>query len=556
MLKNISIKNILIIEKLDIDFSVGLNVLTGETGAGKSILLDSLGFVLGWRGPSDLVRRGAEQGEVTAFFELPRDHAAFTPLNEAGLSVGQDVILRRVNGKDGRKTAWINDRRVSTETLRVVSEHLLELHGQQDDRGLLDPKSHRQLLDQYGGHKNLLENARKTWRDWSHEKNAFKKETDVLNSLKEEESFLRHTIAELSSMQPKIGEEEALDKKRRQIKASEKLKANIDKAAQILGRDAVEGMMGDAMRWLESVAGELDGKLDAAVTSLSASFSSLHDAIFEIESFLEESESNSHDLIATEDRLFAIRGLARKHQVAPDKLSDLLENMMLRLEALEGASGNLLERRKALEVANIAYDISAKALSDARKSAGLSLDAAMAVELEPLKLGRALFKTNISQSDASENGVDLVRFLVETNPGTPAGPLGKIASGGELSRFLLALKVCLRASNDSRTVIFDEIDRGVGGATADAVGRRLAALAQGSQVLVVTHSPQVAAFASKHFRVDKKQSEVETLSNVIELNELARIDEIARMLSGDKITSEARAAAKALIKHNFSLRNV
>ena len=221
----------------------------------------------------------------------------------------------------------------------------------------------------------------------SYEKNAFKKETDVLNSLKEEESFLRHTIAELSSMQPKIGEEEALDKKRRQIKASEKLRANIDKAAQILGRDAVEGMMGDAMRRLEAVAEELDGKLDAAVTALSASFSSLHDAIFEIESFLEESESNSHDLIATEDRLFAIRGLARKHQVAPDKLSDLLENMMLRLQALEGASGNLLERRKALEVANIAYDISAKALSDARKSAGLSLDAAMAVELEPLKLG-------------------------------------------------------------------------------------------------------------------------------------------------------------------------
>ena len=310
--------------------------------------------------------------------------------------------------------------------------------------------------------------------------------------------------------------------------------------------------MSDAMRWLESVAGELEGQLDVALTALSASFSSLHDAVSEIEKFLEEAESNSHDLLATEERLFAIRGLARKYQVVPDKLPDFLENVVLRLQTLEGGEGHLDERRKALESANLAYQSAAKALSQARKSSAIALDAAMAVELEPLKLDRALFSTYLSKGDACANGTDLVRFLVETNPGTPAGPLGKISSGGELSRFLLALKVCLRASDDNRTVIFDEIDRGVGGATADAVGRRLAALAQGAQVLVVTHSPQVAAFASKHFRVEKKQSKVDTLSNVEELNDLARIDEIARMLSGDTVTPEARAAANALIGSNLN----
>ncbi len=548
MLKNLSIKNILIIETLDIEFACGLNVLTGETGAGKSILLDCLGFVLGWRGPADLVRQGVDQGEVTAIFELPKDHPALILLNDAGLSDGQDVILRRVNAKDGRKTAWINDRRVSADLLRSISEYLLELHGQHDDRGLLDPKGHRHLLDQYGGHFDLLENARHAWRNWSSEKNVFQKEIDALNSLEKEESFLRHAVAEVSSMQPQIGEEEALDKKRRLMQVEQKLKEKIDRAAQILGRDAVEGMMSDAMRWLESVAGELDGKLDAAVTALSASFSSLHDAVFEIESYLDASETDSNDLLATEERLFAIRGLARKYQVAPDKLPEFLENVVLRLEALEGGKGKLEDRQKAVAAADLVYQSAAKALSRARKSAAVALDAAMAVELEPLKMDRALFSTDVSKSDAGAHGIDFVRFLVETNPGTPAGPLGKIASGGELSRFLLALKVCLRPSDDNRTVIFDEIDRGVGGATADAVGRRLATLAGVSQVLVVTHSPQVAAFASKHFRVKKQQLELETLSNVIELDEIARIDEIARMLSGDKITPEARAAANALIK--------
>ena len=379
MLKNISIKNILIIEKLDIEFDRGLNVLTGETGAGKSILLESLGFVLGWRGPSDLVRRGANQGEVTALFELPKDHAAFTLLNSAGLSDEQDVILRRVNRRDGRKAAWINDTRVSSETLRAVSVHLLELHGQHDDRGLLDPKSHRHLLDQYGGHFDLLENVQQTWKIWYREKNAFQLGTEALNSLKEEESFLHHTKDELTLIQPQIGEEEALDKKRRLIQTSEKIKANVDKAAQILGPDAIEGMMSDAIRWLESVAGELDGQLDAAVEALSASFGSLHDSITEIEKFFEASESNSYDLLAIEERLFAIRGLARKYKVVPDKLSDLLENVVLRLEKLEGGEENLDEQRKALESANIAYQSAAKSLSQARKTAALAHDKAMAV---------------------------------------------------------------------------------------------------------------------------------------------------------------------------------
>ena len=547
MLKHLTIRDMLIIDRLELEFSSGLNVLTGETGAGKSILLDSLGFVLGWRGRAELVRRGAEQGEVSASFELGAYHPALQPLQEAGLADGQDVILRRVNSKDGRKTAWINDRRVSGDLLRLISAHLLELHGQHDDRGLLDAKGHRGLLDQFAGHVELLETTRLAWRELAQAKADLQAELEALSTLKEEEEFLRHAVGELHELRPLVGEEAELDSKRRIMQASERLKVDIAKALQALGREAAEGMLSDALRWLEDASEEIDGKLDGAVEALSSSLSRLYDASSEIEKCLDDLEFNPQELESTEERLFAIRALARKHHVLPDDLLDLSESLSRKLDALDAGEGMVSEKRKRLLKAQERYDAAAEMLSDSRKVATKALDQAMEQELSPLKMDRAVFKTDISKTEAGSQGWDMVQFLVSTNPGTPAGPLAKIASGGELSRFLLALKVCLRTSEDTRTVIFDEIDRGVGGATADAVGRRLSALAENAQVLVVTHSPQVAAFASRHFKVYKTQSDHETLSRVEDLDPASRIGEIARMISGDTITSEARAAAEALI---------
>lgn len=547
MLKHLTIRDMLIIDRLELEFSSGLNVLTGETGAGKSILLDSLGFVLGWRGRAELVRRGAEQGEVSASFELGAHHPALQPLQEAGLADGQDVILRRVNSKDGRKTAWINDRRVSGDLLRLISAHLLELHGQHDDRGLLDAKGHRGLLDQFAGHVELLETTRLAWRELAQAKADLQAELEALSTLKEEEEFLRHAVGELHELRPLVGEEAELDSKRRIMQASERLKVDIAKALQALGREAAEGMLSDALRWLEDASEEIDGKLDGAIEALSSSLSRLYDASSEIEKCLDDLEFNPQELESTEERLFAIRALARKHHVLPDDLLDLSESLSRKLDALDAGEGMVSEKRKRLLKAQERYNAAAEKLSDSRKVATKALDQAMEQELSPLKMDRAVFKTEISKTEAGSQGWDMVQFLVSTNPGTPAGPLAKIASGGELSRFLLALKVCLRTSEDTRTVIFDEIDRGVGGATADAVGRRLSALAENAQVLVVTHSPQVAAFASRHFKVYKTQSDHETLSRVEDLDPASRIGEIARMISGDTITSEARAAAEALI---------
>lgn len=553
MLKQLFIKDMLIISRLELEFEQGLNVLTGETGAGKSILLDSLGFVLGWRGRADLVRKGAEQGEVSAIFDVSQNAPAKKALIEAGLSEGDELILRRINAKDGRKTAWINDRRVSGELLRTISSILLELHGQHDDRGLLDPKGHQALLDQFARNASLLDKISEAWKVW----NLAKKERDAaeidLNALREEEEFLRHAVSELEELDPAVGEEAELDTRRRLMKASEKLRGDIAKARQALGRDAAEGMMVDALRWLEDAASALEGQLDEAVEALSRALVALEESSGHIERSLDAMQFNPYELEQLEERLFAIRALARKHQVAPDDLTDLSQRLSARLMQLDGGQSDLADKTQAVTQARASYESLALRLSEARQSAATNLDLAMVSELGPLKMERAEFKTDIQSTTPSRTGQDAVSFLVSTNPGTPAGPLAKIASGGELSRFLLALKVCLRTTDDARTVIFDEIDRGVGGATADAVGRRLVQLASGGgQVLVVTHSPQVAALGTAHFRVEKTQAQDETLSTVVRLNLDERIDEIGRMLSGDTITAEARAAAKQLIDASIS----
>ena len=545
MLRHLDIRDILIIDRLALEFQPGLNVLTGETGAGKSILLDSLGFVLGWRGRAELVRQGAGQGEVTAVFDLPTGHPAAAILDEAGIAHEGELILRRVNTRDGRKTAWINDRRASGEVLRRVSDTLVELHGQHDDRGLLNPRGHRDLLDSYGAHD--LGKTRAAWRDLKEAQKALDAARTRVAALSEEEDFLRHSVSELDSLAPEPGEDEALDTKRRLMQAAEKIGEDISKAFQALGSDGAEGMMGDALRWLDGAADKAEGRLEEPLAALDRAMTELGEAQAGVEACLEALSFNPAELEQIEERLFAIRGLARKHSVAPDELSQFAEDLRGRLAALDRGAEDLAELEQAADAAQVAYDTAAASLSKARASSAKALDAAMANELAPLKMERAVFATRMTPADPGPGGVDAVAFEVATNPGAPAGPLNKIASGGELSRFLLALKVCLTRDAGGLTLIFDEIDRGVGGATADAVGRRLADLSRGGQVLVVTHSPQVAALGGHHWRVEKRQDAATTLSTVTALDDVAREDEIARMLSGDSITDEARAAARALL---------
>ncbi|MGK7662925.1 MULTISPECIES: DNA repair protein RecN [unclassified Marinovum] len=547
MLRTLDIRDMLIIDHLELAFQPGLNVLTGETGAGKSILLDSLGFVLGWRGRAELVRAGAKQGEVVAEFDLPPGHAAFAVLEEAGLPVTDELILRRVNTAEGRKTAWVNDRRCSGEVLRQLSETLVELHGQHDDRGLLNPRGHRRILDAFAGVEAELAATRGAWKALSQARKALTGAETALAAMREEEDFLRHAVGELDALSPQPGEDAELDAKRRMMQQSERIREDIQRAGQALGNDGAEGAMGDAMRWLDGVADRAEGRLDAPLAALGRAMEELDQAARGVEETLEALAFNPHELEEAEERLFAIRGLARKHQVTSEELPDLAETLSSKLARLDAGDAGIADLRKAATEAEASYDAAADALSRARQTAALRLDAAVTAELAPLKMERAVFATRITEDPAGPEGRDAVAFTVATNPGAPAGPIGKIASGGELSRFLLALKVCLAEGNSGVTLIFDEIDRGVGGATADAVGRRLAALAAEGQVLVVTHSPQVAALGAHHWRVEKRVAAEQTLSSVVPLDAGDRVDEIARMVAGDTVTDEARAAARALL---------
>lgn len=545
MLQALGIRDILLIEAVELRFRPGLNVLTGETGAGKSILLDSLGFALGWRGRADLARAGAAQGEVTAEFLLSPGHPAHTVLEDAGLPGGDELILRRTVTTDGRRQAWVNDRRVTVETLRALGDTLVELHGQQDDRGLLDPRGHRALLDAFAG-ADLAE-ARAAWAARAAAARALAAAEAGLEAAQRDADFLRHAAAELRKLAPEPGEEPALDARRRSLQAAEKIRADVARAGEALGPDGAEGRLLDALRWLEHVAPQAEGALDAALDAIARALAELGEASGAVEAALDRGEADPGELDRVEERLFALRGLARKHQVTPEILPELAAEFDARLAALDAGEEGVAALKATLAAADRDYVVVAERLSTLRREAAARLDARMAEELPPLKLERARFVTEVTPGEPGPEGADRVAFTVATNPGATPGPIGRIASGGELSRFLLALKVCLSARAEGITLIFDEIDRGVGGATADAVGRRLQALGRSGQVLVVTHSPQVAARGAWHWQVGKTAAEGATRTEIAGLDAPQRVEEIARMLAGDTITEEARAAARALL---------
>ncbi len=546
MLRDLTITDILLIEELALEFQPGLNVLTGETGAGKSILLDCLGFVLGWRGRAEVVRSGASHGEVTAVFELAADHPAQKVLDEAGFEAGEELILRRVASADGRKKAFINDRRASGETLRALSDTLVELHGQGDDRGLLNPRNHLDMLDSFLNNPKLQAEVKDAWRALRTAEKALEVAKDALANAAADADYLSHAVEELDRLDPQPGEDATLDARRRLMQAADRIREDIQKAGQAIAVGGAQGMVSDAMRWLEGVADKTEGALDEPLAALSRSLVEIAEAERGVEDMMRALGNDPGELEIVEERLFAIRALARKHNVLPDELAAFAQTLRDRLTSIDAGEGHIEALSKTLSEAQEAYDDVSIRLTGARKKAASKLDKAMGLELAPLKMERAQFTTQIDAAPAGPTGRDAVAFVAATNPGAPPGPIARIASGGELSRFLLALKVCL-AGDAGSTMIFDEIDRGVGGATADAVGRRLMGLATAGQVIVVTHSPQVAALAGHHWQVAKRVADQETRTLVSPLTSDERIDEIARMLAGENVTDAARDAARVLL---------
>ncbi len=561
MLSEISIRNVVLIEALDLELGAGLTAMTGETGAGKSIILDALGMATGARSDKGLVRAGAAKAQCSASFTFSDDHRVWGLLKQADIDFdhNEDIVLRRTITAEGRSKAYINDAPVSVKLLGEIGGTLLEVHGQHDGRGLLDPTTHQGQLDRFGGHDDLLTACAAAYE-------TLKMAADALTRLKsrqaksdDDRAFFEHAIGELDRLAPTPGEDAELASERKLLQHAEGALGELRSASEALGEDGeYESHIGQALAGLERVRGKIGDDASAAGAALQTASTALEKALLE----LDEARSAVGDaagaftfepgrLDTLEERLFALRAAARKYNVDVDGLQDLRQKFGDALLDLEGYDENLIKAQNSLAQAQTRYNTVAAKLSKARKVAASKLDKKVVAELPPLKMERAQFITELSAVDDGPTGHDQVRFLVSTNPGTPIGPLEKIASGGELARFALAIKVALAGALDGKTqkvMIFDEVDQGVGGAVADAVGRRLSRLSGGAQVLVVTHSPQVAASANHQILISKSTKAGNTLTHVVTLAANDREEEIARMLAGEHVTDEARAAARKLMQ--------
>lgn len=553
MLTHLSIRDIVLIERLDIDFTSGLSVLTGETGAGKSILLDSLSLALGARGDAALVRHGQKQGQVTAVFDLVADHPVRAMLTQNAIDEEGDIILRRVQSADGRTRVFINDQPASVALMREVGRALVELHGQHDERALVETGIHRALLDAFGGHLGTCESVRAAWRAWRDAEQAHARHRAKVEAAAREADFLRASVEELNQLDPQPGEETELAEERAAMMRVEKIASDLSDAQEVLsGSSSAVPQLSSLLRRLQRKAGEVPGLLDPIINPLDEALISLDAAQEAVDAALREADFDPQRLEKAEERLFALRALARKHNVTVDDLAALRDRMDADLADLDAGHGQLQLLQKQAQETRDAYNALAADLSERRRAASASLTEAVMAELPALKLERARFIVEISSEpdDRAEDGIDRVEFWVQTNPGTRAGPMMKVASGGELSRFLLALKVALADRGSAPTLVFDEIDTGVGGAVADAIGKRLARLAGTVQVLSVTHAPQVAARAGTHYLISKSGGADRVATGVAEMDRAARQEEIARMLAGATVTEEARAAAQKLLSEN------
>lgn len=552
MLTNLSIRDVVLIDRLDLTFDRGLAVLTGETGAGKSILLDSLGLALGARAEARLVRHGSDQAVVSAAFHVPANHQANRLLVEQGLDVDDILVLRRILKADGRSRAFANDQPISIGLLKQLGECLIEIQGQFDQQGLMDSNTHIDVLDSYAGLFERRQACGRLFRSWKETEKALRAAQAAAEKAREDEEYLRHSVDELEKFAPQPGEEETLSTDRTMLQNAEKLIEAINSAYDFLdGRDGADAQLRKAQKALERIADKATGQLDAAITALDRASVEIQEGLSGLTAASQEISADESLLNATEERLFALRDLARKHNAHPDQLADVLTQLQCNLQLIDNSEAELANLREEAAKAKQAYSDAAGSLSSTRRDAAQRLDQAVNSELPPLKLEKATFVTvlqTLEEDEWSANGMDRVQFQVATNPGTPAGPLSKIASGGELSRFLLALKVSLAETGSVPTLVFDEVDSGVGGATAAAVGERLDRLSESVQILVITHSPQVAARGQSHWRVAKSLNGEAMITAVSRLDEMQRREELARMLSGAEVTNEARAAADRLLE--------
>jgi DNA repair protein RecN (Recombination protein N) len=552
MLRRLSIRNVVLIDKLDLDFHEGLSVLTGETGAGKSILLDSLGLALGARADSGLVRHGTDKASVTATFTLPAGHPVFGLLHQQDIDIeDDDLVVRRVVTADGRSRAYINDQSVSIGVLRDVGNFCVEIQGQFDQHGLLDPTTHRATLDAHGNLAQAALKVRDHWRNWRATQKEFIAAQNRITKAREEEEWLRHAVDELEKLAPQEGEEEQLAEERQFLMHGEKLVAALGDAENDLSRGkGAESAIRSAQRHLERELEKAEGRFEPIIEALDRAAIELEEAMRAISAAKADLNLDSGHQESVEERLFALRAAARKYNVPADGLHNLMKDFRRQIEQLEFGEQELDRLKQAGEKYRQCYVEAAQKLHEARKKAAAKMDGAINAELPPLRMDKARFITDIVALEENEwgaDGLDRVQFTVSTNPGSPAGPLNKIASGGELSRFLLALKVVLARVSAVPSLVFDEVDSGVGGATAAAIGERLHLLAQERQILVITHSPQVAARGRTHLNIAKREDGGSMVTRVNELVQDARREEIARMLAGHSITAEARAAADSLL---------
>jgi DNA repair protein RecN (Recombination protein N) len=551
MLARLSIRDIVLIDRLDIDFGSGLAALTGETGAGKSILLDAFALALGARGEAALVREGAEQGQIIAAFDLAKDHPARGVLAANDLSGEDEVIVRRVQFADGRTRAFINDQPVSVQVLRALGAALVEIHGQHDERAFVDAATHRALLDAYGGLEQDAAEVARLWTERRAREAAVEDHRAAVERAAREAEWLRHAVDELSRLAPQSGEETTLAERRTVMMQAEKVAEDLRSTHDsVTGPNSPVPPLATALRRLERRAAQAPALIEPAVKAIDAALTALEEARAQLEQALQIADFDPQELERIEERLFALRGAERKYNVPVDELAALARRYEGDLALIDGGTERLATLEREAREAAARYRAAADGLSAARRQAAQKLDKAVNAELKPLKLERAQFSTQIESESEGPDGLDRIEFWVRTNPGTRPGPLMKVASGGELARFLLALKVVLADRGSAPTLVFDEIDTGVGGAVADSIGVRLARLASGVQVIAVTHAPQVAARADRHYLITKdalaKGKRVTT--RVAELEGERRREEIARMLAGAEITAEARAAAERLIR--------
>ena len=552
MLLGLNIRDIVLIDRLELALRPGLCVLTGETGAGKSILLDALGLALGRRAEAGLVRPGAQQAAVSAEFSVGRNHPAHAILREAGLDgEGEAIVLRRLVGADGRSRAFVNDEPASVGLLRELGDSLVEIQGQFEQRGLLDPANHRMILDAFAEHSVAPNALAKTWHDWREARQQEAEAAQLLAASRDEEDLLRHHLAELDSLAPEEDEEDRLAARRTLLQSAERLAETLTEAiAELDGSAGAQAALARAARRLDRARERAQGLLDSALVATERAAAETAEALAALETTARQLELDPGALEKVEERLFALRAAARKHQMTVADLPGLRERMAAQLAEFETGAEDVDRLVRATAEARTRFTAAAEAVSRARASAAARLDAGVAAELKPLRLDKARFRTvltPLAEEDWGEHGCERVHFEVATNPGAGFGPLARIASGGELSRFMLALKLVLAGVSSVPTLIFDEVDSGIGGAVAAAVGERLQRLGTNLQVLVVTHSPQVAARGAYHWRVAKSLAARETVTRVEELDEDTRQEEIARMLSGRNVTAEARAAAASLI---------